>query len=426
MTTTLSVYLKDPHNKQRAFLDSRAKRKVVRAGRRGGKTTGMAILAVEEFLKGRRVLYAAPTQEQIDRFWEECKRALREAIAAKVLYKNETRHIIELPGSEQRIRAKTAWDANTLRGDYADTLILDEFQLMNEDAWGQVGAPMLLDNDGDAVFIYTPPTLNSKSRTQARDPRHAAKLFKRAAGDKSGRWEAFHFTSHENPHISAEALEEIAGDMTALAYRQEIEALDLDEDPRALWSMALIEEMRASRHPELIRVVVGVDPPGGVTECGIIAAGLGKDGHAYVLEDASLQGSPQTWGSEVVSAYERHKGDRIIAEANFGGDMVEHTIRAVEGGESASLKTIHASRGKAIRAEPVAALYERGLIHHVGRRFSALEMEMTGWVPGDSRNSPNRLDALVWALTELMVGKKGSPVRRVKTQGLYGSRDKYR
>jgi hypothetical protein len=115
-----TVHLPRPHDKQRLFIDSPAKRKVIRAGRRGGKTVGNSIYAVEKFLAGRRVLYATPTAEQIGRFWATVTRALYEPIKAGVYYKNETEHIIELPGTEQRIRAKTAWNADTLRGDYAD------------------------------------------------------------------------------------------------------------------------------------------------------------------------------------------------------------------------------------------------------------------------------------------------------------------
>src|SRR5712691_8060772 len=137
--------LRIPHAEQQRFIQSPAKRKVIRAGRRGGKTTGVALLAMQGFLAGRRVLYAVPTQEQVDRFWFEVKHGFEPAIDAEHVYKNETRHLIELLGTETRIRAKTAWDADSLRGDYADLLILDEFQLMAEDAWGRVGAPMLLD-----------------------------------------------------------------------------------------------------------------------------------------------------------------------------------------------------------------------------------------------------------------------------------------
>lgn len=224
--TKIQVELPVPHSRQDEFIKSVYKRIIVRAGRRGGKTVGVAIRAVEKFLKGRRQLYGAPTTEQIDRFWFEIVRALGPLIDAGVLKKNETEHYIERPGTEQRIKAKTVWNADTLRGDYADDLYLDEWQLMDEDAWGVVGAPMLLDNNGDVVFIYTPPSLRSAGVSKARDPRHAAKMFKMAQQDTTGLWQAFHFTSHDNPHISKEGLAIITSDMSAQSYRQEIMAED--------------------------------------------------------------------------------------------------------------------------------------------------------------------------------------------------------
>jgi len=215
-----------PHSHQQAIIDSQAKRKIIRAGRRSGKTVGIAILAVQKFLAGYRVLYTAPTTEQVDRFWYEVTTSLAEPVTAGVLYKNETEHVIEREHTENRIRAKTAWNANTLRGDYADLLIFDEWQLMDEDAWEVVGAPMLLDNNGDAVFIYTPPSLRSVGVSKAHDPRHAAKMFREAQKDATGRWQAFHFTSHDNPYISGEALQELIQDMSKQSYRQEILAED--------------------------------------------------------------------------------------------------------------------------------------------------------------------------------------------------------
>ena len=219
---------RSPHPHQQKFIDSKAKRKIIRAGRRGGKTVGVAILAVRDFLEGRRILYTAPTTEQTDRFWFEVTRSLAEPVTAGMLYKNETEHLIERAGTQNRIRAKTAWNANSLRGDYADKLIFDEYQLTDEDAWEVVGAPMLLDNNGDAVFIYTPPSLRSAGVSKARDPRHAAKMFKMAQADETGRWEAFHFTSHDNPYISEDALGELIQDMSKQSYRQEILAEDDD------------------------------------------------------------------------------------------------------------------------------------------------------------------------------------------------------
>lgn len=212
------IKLLRPHPKQAHFMRSQAKRKVVCAGRRGGKTTGMATLAIEAALQRRRVLEAAPTADQTNAFWEACKASLVEPIAAGKVYKNDTERLLLFPNGG-RIRTKTAWNADTLRGDHADLLILDEYSIMDKSAWEEVGAPMLLDNDGDAVFIFTPKRKN-----------HAFHLYSRAMGDDTGRWQAFHFTSHDNPHLSPEALAEITSDMTEESYKQEILAQFLESE----------------------------------------------------------------------------------------------------------------------------------------------------------------------------------------------------
>jgi phage terminase large subunit-like protein len=348
-------------------------------------------------------LYAAPTEDQIGSFWYEVKRALQEPIDNGIFVKNETMHYIELPGTKQRIRAKTAFNADTLRGDYADELLLDEFQLMNEDAWAVVGAPMLLDNNGNATFIYTPPSLHNRSRTKATDPQHAAKLFKKAQADDSGRWEAFHFTSMDNPYISKEALEDITQDMSSLAYRMETLAEDVYEVPGALWTRENIEKARVHKTPDLSRIVIGVDPSAtsGGDEAGIITAARAKDDY-YTLGDDSVQGSPQVWATAAVTAYHRVHADLIVAEKNNGGEMVESVIKQVD--PSVRVKLVWASRGKATRAEPISALSEQGRDHHVGS-FPKLEDELCLWIPGDA--SPNRLDAKVWAYTELMTLSTG-------------------
>lgn len=416
-TTELTVHLNKPHAKQREFLRCPAKRVVVRAGRRGGKTVGMAIKAVEAFLAGRRVLYAAPTADQINTFWRHVRDALQPCIDNGLFYKNETEKVIELRGSEQRIKAKTAFNADTLRGDYADLLILDEFQIMNEDAWGIVGAPMLLDNDGAAVFIYTPPSTRTAGISKAHDKKHAAKLFKAAQADTSGRWAAFTFSSHDNPHLSSEALGEIAEDMSALAYRQEIMAEDIDEVPGALWTRANLEKNRikTAGFPmgALYRIVVAVDPEATATatsaETGIIVAGVDENEVGYLLEDCTLRASPAEWGSAVVRAFDRWQADRIVAETNNGGDMVRFVVEAAakdlfrqgeRQSERIAYKQLHASRGKHTRAEPISTLYENGRCKHVGS-FAELEDQLCSWLPGDT--SPDRLDAAVWAFTELML-----------------------
>ena len=407
------------HEQQIRFVESKAKRKIIRAGRRGGKTVGASQLAghafvgttyeqivnkieVDPFEKGGRILYAAPTEDQVSRFWFEVVSILWEPIEAGVLRKNETKHIIELPGTEFRIRAKTAWNADSLRGDSCSLLILDEWQLMNEDAWAVVGAPMLLDNDGDAVFIYTPPSMRTRSVTKAYDPLHAAKLYKKAAADKTGRWEAFHFTSYDNPFISQAALADIAGDMSALAIRQEIEAEDIDEIPGALWTYKLIEATRVSERPKMSRIVIGVDPQGkkkDSAETGIVGSGKGVDGHGYVLCDYSINGTPNEWGRRVIMAYYDLEADLIAAEANYGGEMVKEVIHGID--PDVPVKLVNASRGKIVRAEPVSSKWEKGEGHMVGT-FPELEDEMCSFTP-ESSFSPNRFDAMVWSLTELLI-----------------------
>ena len=214
------------------------------------------------------------------------------------------------------------------------------------------------------------------------------------------RYRTFHFSSHENPYISHEALSEISSDMTALSYRMEIMAEDIDEAPGGLWTRKTIEDNRIQTAPDLSRIVVAIDPS--VTtagdEAGIIVAGKYKD-HGYVLEDLTVQGSPLKWAEAAIAAYHKYQANIIIAEKNNGGEMVELVIKQVD--RNVPVKLVTASRDKHTGAEPIAALYEQGRIHHVSK-FNALEDEMCLWVPGDP--SPNRMDALVWALTELMLG----------------------
>ena len=221
------VHLRQPHSEsQQEFVDMAVKRLVLRAGRRWGKTVGVAIKTLVAFLNGQRVLYTAPTSEQTDAYWYEITTTLDEAIRAGAYVLNKTERYIERPGTKNRIKAKTAWDADSMRGDFADLLVFDEWQLCNEDAWEVVGAPMLLDNNGDAVFIYTPPSLRSAGISKAHDPRHAAKMFKQAMADTTGRWAARHYTSYDNPTLSHDGLAEVSRDMSQQAIRQEILAED--------------------------------------------------------------------------------------------------------------------------------------------------------------------------------------------------------
>jgi phage terminase large subunit-like protein len=233
------------------------------------------------------------------------------------------------------------------------------------------------------------------------------------------------------PTFRAEVLDAYEG--TTLG-QQELHAMVLDEVPGALWRRGQLarDRIRGDQVPPLSRVVVGVDPSGGAGEQGIVVVGrtptvaprgergrLG--GHGYVLDDRTCRLSPDGWGRQAVLAWHDHQADLICVETNFGGDMAQATISAaasalleehaaaVEAGEldpadaitsTPRIKVLHASRGKRVRAEPVSAVYEQGRVHHVGT-LPRLEDQLTEWVPDQATYSPDRLDALVWACTEL-------------------------
>lgn len=191
---------------------------------------------------------------------------------------------------------------------------------------------------------------------------------------------------------------------------------ELDKKEGALWTSAEIS--RVDKAPPLKRIGIAVDPSGGGDDIGIIAAGLGHDGRAYVLADSTQEGSegPLNWGRASVDLYDELEADFIVGERNFGGDMVEGNIKAAAPGRRIPFKYVTASRGKTIRAEPVASLYKSGEVVHVGT-FPELETEMTSWVHGDSW-SPNRMDALVHLITELLLG---SPKRKVRVHAVGGN-----
>jgi phage terminase large subunit-like protein len=213
-------------------------------------------------------------------------------------------------------------------------------------------------------------------------------------------------TTDDNPRLAEAFRRRLDRYRGTRLGRQEIGGEILTDVPGALWTYAMLDDRSSA--PDLARVVVAVDPSGGAgaehDEQGIVGAGLGADGRGYVLADRTCRLSPDGWGRRAVQLYVDLQADAIVGEANFGGDMVEAVIRNAAhamGITPPRYKAVHASRGKAVRAAPVAQLYEQGDVSHV-EVLAELEEELTSWTP-ESGRSPNRLDALVWALTELMV-----------------------
>lgn len=219
--------------------------------------------------------------------------------------------------------------------------------------------------------------------------------------------------TRDNPWLPASFVEAMQDSYAGTRLgRQELEGELLEDAEGALWTRAGLEAARVDALPERARIVVGVDPPAGTSGCGcgIVAAMLGKDGMGYVIEDASVgPGAPEAWARAVAACAARHGADRVVAEANQGGAMVRSVLLAADA--ALPLALVRASEGKSARAEPVSLLYARGKVKHRGT-FSALEDEMCGLIAGGGYEgpgaSPDRADALVWALTELMLGRRGA------------------
>jgi len=395
----IDVKLPRMHDEQRNIERSPAKFKVVRAGRRGGKTTFGARKAIKRMFAQKRVLLASPSQKQVDAFWEKITGWLHPAIEAGHITRDKQKRILNFPTPKLpgRIECRTARFADELRGGYGDQIILDEAWMLGEDALDEVIYPMLLDNDGD-LDIYSTPKAGSWFNRLCEDIEQ---------GKKSG-YATFHFPTQSNPHISADALERIKAEMTERAWDEEILAKLLDEVKGALWQRAWIRRAKVVRD-DCQRIVVAIDPAVSTNkksdQTGIVVAGKISDDLFAVLEDASGHYTPGEWAAKAVDLYRKWGADRVIGEKNNGGDLVETNLKNLAPHLPVSL--VWASKGKFARAEPIAALYEMkdgrpGKIVHADV-FPELETQMVTWTI-DADFSPDRMDALVWALTELAGG----------------------
>ena len=312
------------------------------------------------------------------------------------IYKKNERALVWPNGAKSLIF--TAAEPDRLRGKQHMKLWADELcSWRYAEAWEQAMLGLRLGDSPQAIVTTTPrPTPLIKAL--AGDNRNAVTTgttYENRGNLAPGFFE-YVITKYENTRLG----------------RQELNAEILEDNPGALWKRSQIEALRVTSAPALRRIVVAIDPAAtsGGDENGIVVAGIAADGQGYVLDDLTLKGSPHAWATVAVNAYHAQEADRLLGEANNGGEMVEHTVRTVD--PNVSYNAVHASRGKITRAEPIAALYEQGKVHHVGM-FAELEDQMCDWAPNSGQASPDRMDALVWALTELMLGPQGDLVASV-------------
>lgn len=310
----------------------------------------------------------------------------------KPLYEPSKRRITWPNGS--MATCYNASEPDQLRGPQHHYAWVDELAKFPaaQDLWDQLAFGLRLGHHPQTVVTTTPRPLP---------------IIKRLMADRRTvitRGKTIDNVSNLAPGAVDELMERYAG--TRLG-RQELDGEILDDVPGALWTRAMLDNARIANAPDMARIVVAIDPSGtsGSDEgddVGIVIAGRGVDGRGYVLADRTCKLSPDGWARRAVSAYHEFEADRLVAERNFGGAMVEAVIRQAD--RSVSYKEVTASRGKAVRAEPVAALYEQGRVSHLAG-MGPLEDEMmlmtaSGYM---GEKSPNRVDALVWALSEAML-----------------------
>jgi predicted phage terminase large subunit-like protein len=316
---------------------------------------------------------------------------------ARPQYEPSKRRIVWPNGAVAALRS--ADEPEGFRGLQAEAVWADELAAWeNPDAWDQLQLGLRLGPRPRQVVTTTPK------------PSALIKALLRDEGTVVTRGSTYDNRANLAPAFFRQIVTRYEG--TRLG-RQELHAEVLEDVEGALWTLAMIDATR--RPPPLIhirgedvrdlnRIVVAIDPAVSAgedsDETGIIVAGLGHDGRGYVLADRSTRAHPSDWARRAIAAFDEFGADRIVAEVNNGGELVETVIRTIR--STVPYRAVHASRGKRTRAEPIAALYEQGRVSHV-EPLAALEDQMTSYTP-ESGNSPDRLDALVWALTDLMLG----------------------
>lgn len=388
---------------------------IVPKGRRFGATQGSMQYIIEQAIEGRANLWGDTINSNIDRYFERYGKPALVKAGIPFNFSAQQKKLT-FPFAKGYIDFRSADRPENWEGFGYHNIILNEagIILKNDYLYTNAVLPMLIDHSDSRLFAMGVP--KGKKKKDGREHKFY-KLFLNAKTGKPG-YRLLTFTSYDNPILNADdirTLEDEIRDMNPIMVRQEIYAEFVDEIFDALWTPELIDHVIEA--PDLVRVVVAIDPSATQRgdETGIITVGISASGKYYVLSDRSGNYSPGQWGQIAVGEMKAYNADAYVVETNQGGEMVDNVIRQYD--KQSRIIRVHASKGKHLRAEPIVSLYERRLVSHING-LNRLENEMMTWVPGQGK-SPNRIDALVYALTELSGGER-------KSSGSAGVRVAYR
>jgi hypothetical protein len=376
---------------QKPIIESEKRFTVTEAATKVGKTFISLFWLFEEAHKGQNGFeywWIAPVYSQAEIAFKRLHRKIAEYSGLYIT--NFSKLSITTPIGTV-ITFKTADNPSTLYGENVHAFVFDEYSRAKEEAWFALRTTITYTH-AKGKFIG-----NVVAKNWAWD------MARKAERGEDPDFEYFKITAYQAVEagiLSLEEVEQAKKDLPTRIFKM-LYLAEFSEIEGALWTWNMIDSTRVDKCPDLVRAAVAIDPAvtsgEGSDETGIVRGGISEDGNIYICEDKTGKYTPQGWAAKAIHLYDIHKLDRVIGEANNGGDMIEAILRNID--KNVSYEKVWASRGKFTRAEPVAALYEQKRVHHVGS-MPKLEDEMTTWVQGEK--SPNALDAMVWLVTFLM------------------------
>jgi len=382
------------------FFETDVKFLVVTKGRRFGLTHGAGKAFIEWAIEGKRLLWGDTINSNIDRYVQR--------YIEPDLKKNEIPYKWNAQKKELRILDghidfRSADIPQNWEGFGYDIIFLNEAGIILKDPYLFTNAvlPMLMDFPNSRLIAGGVP----KGKIGKDGKTHAFYKMAQAGIANQKGYKHLNYSSYDNPLLRNEDIDQLKDEINRMnpdMVKQEIYGQFVDNAGGLLWDELIIERQRITKAPELTRIIVSIDPAVSKTmqsdETGIIVLGKSANGHIYILEDLSGKYSPNEWATVAYQAFKRWDADCYVAEKNQGGDMVQTVIRQVD--ERGRIILVTATKGKALRAEPIYSLYEQGKVWHVGM-FPHLESQMATFNPDSNAGSPDRVDALVHGATEL-------------------------